>query len=273
MGPIFSVVVPTYNRPSSVARAVSSVLAQTVADLECLVVDDGSVELPSLPEDDRVRLIPRSARGGPSAARNTGAREAKARFLAFLDDDDAWLPNRLELGLAALARAPLGVCWSRFQDERPRPKVVLDGMVQDRIVDAITPHLGGAVVERERFLPFDEAFEAAEDVDWWLRITANVPVATVPKVGCLLARATGMTTGRERWSSNTRLIEKHQDYFDRHPRAAAFRWARVGLAAVQADEVRIAEQAFKRSLRIRPSVLATTHLIAVMASRRPTKAA
>ena len=106
--PLFSIIIPTYGRAEYLAEAVDSVLAQTVADFECLVVDDGSPEPVSLStEDDRVRVLRREINGGPSTARNTGLAHARGRFVAFLDDDDLYLPVRLALALEGLARAPV----------------------------------------------------------------------------------------------------------------------------------------------------------------------
>ncbi len=119
--PLFSVVIPTYGRPRFLAQAVASVLAQTVDNVECVVVDDGS-RVPLIPPDNpRVRLIRRDVNGGPAAARNTGVAHARGRYLAFLDDDDCFTPERLAVALEGLQRASIALCWSRNFDEPPGP--------------------------------------------------------------------------------------------------------------------------------------------------------
>src|SRR5580765_8935030 len=115
--PQFTVVIPTYGRPQLLPEALASVLGQTVPDLECIVVDDASPEPVAVEPNERVRLVRREENGGPAAGRNTGAAEARGRYLAFLDDDDWWEPDRLELAVPALERAPVAVCWSRFDDD------------------------------------------------------------------------------------------------------------------------------------------------------------
>lgn len=104
-GPLFSVVIPTYNRAAFVGETLASVFAQTFADFEIIVVDDGSTD--GTAEFIRglnaaIRLIC-TANGGPGAARNRGVREARGRYVAFLDSDDLWLPWTLGVFAEAIA--------------------------------------------------------------------------------------------------------------------------------------------------------------------------
>lgn len=98
--PTVSVVVPAYNRVESVSRAIDSVLAQTLDDLEVLVVDDastdGTADVVERYDDPRVRLLRHETNRGGSAARNTGINHATGQYVAFLDSDDEWLPRKLE---------------------------------------------------------------------------------------------------------------------------------------------------------------------------------
>jgi glycosyltransferase involved in cell wall biosynthesis len=276
--PLFSVVVPTRDRPGPLAEAVASVLGQSVADLELIVVDDGGGVRPDLPDDPRVRLVRRAEAGGPAAAVNAGAAAARGRYLAFLDDDDWWRPDRLELALAGLARAPVAICWSRFLDEpagatarrgrRARPR--LDGDVADVVLDAITPHRGATALERSCFVPFDESFLGAEDVEWWWRTSRLAPVATVPEFGVVLRRADGprgLHGDAARIDGSLRLLSEHADWFARHRRAAALRWYRVGLLARRSGDRALARRALVCSLWARPSAGAAAHLLRTLTDR------
>ena len=152
--PLVSIVVPTYDRARFLSEALASVVAQTVEDWECVVVDDGSREPVSLPEsvDPRIRLVRRPRNGGPAAARNTGLLEARGAFVTFLDDDDLYAPERLALGLEGVARAPVAVCWVRFVDEattRTQEGRRLEGDVSDTILDDLTPSIGAVTLGRE----------------------------------------------------------------------------------------------------------------------------
>jgi glycosyltransferase involved in cell wall biosynthesis len=111
--PLFSVVIPTYNRAASAAAAVRSVLAQTDARWECLVVDDGSTDGTkrnlSAFSDARLRFFWNQKNRGQHACRNQAIREARGEWIAFLDSDDLFLPRRLEaLAAAAAARPAVG---------------------------------------------------------------------------------------------------------------------------------------------------------------------
>jgi glycosyltransferase involved in cell wall biosynthesis len=107
--PLVSAVVPAYNAARTLLAAVESILRQTVGDIEVIVVDDGSeddtAEVARGIGDPRVRLVSQ-ANGGASAARNTGIRNARGRYVAFLDADDLWLPDKLARQLALLGSRP-----------------------------------------------------------------------------------------------------------------------------------------------------------------------
>jgi glycosyltransferase involved in cell wall biosynthesis len=109
--PCISVVIPTYNRVDLLGRAIKSVLAQTEQDFEIIVVDDASSTDPSGVidsfNDSRIRLIRHSKSKGGSAARNTGILNSQGEFIAFLDDDDEWLAEKLELQLVRMRNADL----------------------------------------------------------------------------------------------------------------------------------------------------------------------
>lgn len=104
--PRVSVVTPTVDRPAFLRRAVESALVQTVGDLEVVVVVDGpsptTAAFAAEHPDPRVRLVQRQERGGVAAARNDGIAAARAPYVAFLDDDDVWLPQKLERQLPLL---------------------------------------------------------------------------------------------------------------------------------------------------------------------------
>jgi glycosyltransferase involved in cell wall biosynthesis len=106
--PLISVIVPAYNTSRTIAETLDSVLAQTFEDYEVVVVDDGS------PDDvaelvarsyPQVRLV-RQENRGLAGARNTGIKEAKGEYVAFLDSDDVWLPRKLELQVEQIKTHP-----------------------------------------------------------------------------------------------------------------------------------------------------------------------
>lgn len=187
-----SVVIPTYNRCDTLKRALTSVYMQTCLAYEVIVIDDGSTDATAAMIQDEfpdIRYYTQENRG-VSAARNKGINEANGEWLAFLDSDDEWLPEKIACQLATLKMQPeLKIChteeiWIR----------------NGRRVNAMNKHAkrGGWIFEH--CLPlcamspssilihhsvladvglFDESLPACEDYDLWLRIAANYPVAFV----------------------------------------------------------------------------------------------
>jgi glycosyltransferase involved in cell wall biosynthesis len=124
--PLVSAVVPAYNAARTLRAAVESILRQTVRDIEVIVVDDGSEDdtahVARATGDARVRLVTQ-ANGGASAARNAGIRRARGRYVAFLDADDLWLPDKLARQLALLGRRPdvhAVYCGATYVDDEMR---------------------------------------------------------------------------------------------------------------------------------------------------------
>lgn len=255
--PFVTVIVPTYGRPQFLREALDSVLAQTVEDLECLVVDDGSPTPVELPRDPRIRLLRRASNGGVAAARNVGIEAATGRYVTFLDDDDILAPNRIEVGLRATTRAPVGLCLlAPLHSPRAGPRHDLEGDVRDTIADTLVPNVGQALVHREVLQRFDERLRASEDIDWWIRMSAQCEVSTEPEVGYLFRHHGGVRHGNDvivRIEMRRRVLEKHQAYFEAHPRAHAFQLRRIAAAEARAGDRWAARRTLVTSLRLHPS--------------------
>lgn len=114
MNSLVSVVVPLYNKRSTVVRALTSIAMQHVSEIEIIVVDDGSTDGSADAvrgiQDPRIHLISQE-NAGPGRARNVGARMARSGLIAFLDADDEWLPGYLDAGLGALAKYPEAIAY------------------------------------------------------------------------------------------------------------------------------------------------------------------
>jgi glycosyltransferase involved in cell wall biosynthesis len=190
-----SVIIPTYNRAALVAEAVASVLAQTWQDFEILVVDDASTDGTGealAPYADRIRLIRREARGGVSAARNSGIGAARGEWLAFLDSDDLWLPEKLARQMAFLAAHPdLWLCqteetWVRrgVRVNQPQTHRKIGGEIFFQSLERCMVSPSAVILHRrliEAHGGFDEALPAAEDYDLWLRLSWRYEVGLVPE--------------------------------------------------------------------------------------------
>lgn len=187
-----SVVIPTYNSGPLVVEAVASVLAQTRPVDEIIVVDDGSTDDTAermAAFGPPVRYI-RKPNGGASTARNRGVDEATSDWIAFLDADDVWHPQKLEIQFAALARRPdLALIGTRLYDWPGTHPDIPAGAAED-IEDIRLEHLvvrnglvTSTIVARSEALraagPFDTDLHGPEDYDLWIRVAQLVPVANL----------------------------------------------------------------------------------------------
>ena len=184
-----SVIIPTHNRVGLLPRALTSIHAQTLPPAEIIVVDDGST-------DGTERLMQsefpgvgylRQENRGVAAARNRGIREARGEWLAFLDSDDEWLPQKLERQLGALAKNPeLFVChtneiWIR-RGRRVNPMkkhTKHGGRIFSKCLPLCVISPSSVVLHRSiltRTGLFDESLPACEDYDLWLRVSSLFPV-------------------------------------------------------------------------------------------------
>jgi glycosyltransferase involved in cell wall biosynthesis len=194
MVPRVSVIIPTYNRAVLVREAVTSVLAQTYRDFEVLVVDDGSTDdtTAALAGYQEIQVHRHRRRRGVAAARNTGLAAARGEWLAFLDSDDLWLPDKLARQMAHLENQP-DLLVSQTDETWVRRGVRVNQPLSHRKVGGwiFMPSLArclvspSAVILHRRLLEahggFDETLPAAEDYDLWLRLTWRYEVGLVPE--------------------------------------------------------------------------------------------
>ena len=192
---LVSVIIPTYNRANCIRRAIDSVLKQTYAPIELIIVDDGSSDgtKQMLQEiADRCILLCTKTRSGPSAARNKGIAAAHGDLIAFLDSDDLWLPEKVEAQLHFFHENPDSfVCqtqevWIR-NGLRVNPKQKHQKhsgwiFTQSLPLCIVSP---SAVMLKRSVLDtvglFDESMPACEDYDLWLRITPRYPIHLIDR--------------------------------------------------------------------------------------------
>lgn len=191
-----SVVVIVYNGEQYIERAVESALGQTVADVEVIVVDDGSsdgsADRVGRIKDSRLRLV-RQSNQGPSAARNTGIQEAKSNWIAFLDCDDWWAPDKLEHQLAIAARSPdVALVYSGATTLLEDGSILSESVPQLRgavlkdllLGNHITGSSSSVLLRRDVLSElggFRTDIHYGEDWDLWLRIAARYRIEMVPE--------------------------------------------------------------------------------------------
>lgn len=209
--PEVTIYMATRNRARQVRRAIASVLAQTFADFEFIIVDDASIDETSsvleeaVRRDQRIRVISRHASGGASAARNMAIRSARGRFLVGIDDDDAMLPDRIEILLRGHSNDRSFVCTPYYQEYassiRPGPigpsEIHLTDLLERDAVGIQVLALTSRVIEAGLF---DEAMPAWVDYDLFTRLVIlfgpgkRIPIRTA--VVNVDPKGTRVTTSR-----------------------------------------------------------------------------
>jgi glycosyltransferase involved in cell wall biosynthesis len=228
--PELSFVIPTHDRPDLLRIAVESVLAQTVTDLELIVVDDGSTPPVDLDVDDaRVRLL-RTEGLGPSAARNVGLREAAGRFVVFVDDDDEITADMAEVSLEAIDSSSLPPPVAALSAVRmvsdegtelgvrlplttrrgeSYPLVHIPGRSQLTHATVVVPtetirHIGG----------FDELFRGSEHDDFFMRLSEVCSLQGIDHVTYVAHLHNGprnSTRYATMAQAHCRFVDKHRD--------------------------------------------------------------
>jgi Glycosyl transferase family 2 len=289
-GPLVSVIIATHGRHSSLPRAVESVLAQTVSDLEVIVVDDASERPAEVPDDPRVRLVRLDVNLGLGGALTAGARAARGRWIAHLADDDVLLPHMLQVSLAAESTSSL-----------PRPLVVVSAMeVVDptgRVVQRRLPptrprgshfslepiERGQAyetrntmVVEREVLASvgyWDERFRARPRHELFLRLNPVCSILGVPVVTYRQTQHPGYrlsTDVRLKHESFKLLEEKHRELFEAHPSRYADYLVADAARLLALGERSEAAAALARATRLAP--VTTTACVARLVAARGSRA-
>jgi len=207
-----SVIIPSYNRASFLPEALNSVLDQSVAVREIIIVDDGSTDNTAeviVDFSDLVRYV-HQPNAGPGVARNTGLAEASGRYIAFLDSDDRWQPKHLEglhdtceqdpeVGLAYCGKRLVDSLGVDLKDDYLQTTFP-SGWIFDNLFRANYISSTSCVFARREVLisaggfPTTRVFRNAEDYDLWLRVAAAHPIVGLPATTVIYRRHAGNLT-------------------------------------------------------------------------------
>jgi glycosyltransferase involved in cell wall biosynthesis len=223
--PKVTVIIPAYNAMTYLPETLDSVLKQTFADFEVLIVNDGSsdriVSWASEITDSRVKLISQENQG-LSAARNTGIVHAQGEYVAFLDADDLWEPTKLGKQVHCLDSKPevgLVYTWTLLVDQQGRSTGTVtashtEGNVWEKLLLGDVIGSGSSAMIRQICFEtvglFDTELSSIEDCDMWVRIAACYPLAVIKEVLVYYRQHfTNMSRDYNKMMQNSRLkIEK-----------------------------------------------------------------
>jgi teichuronic acid biosynthesis glycosyltransferase TuaG len=229
--PMVSVVIPCFNGSRYLSRTIESVLAQTWADLEVIVVDDcssdDSVEVAQRHgrSDARVRVIRRERNAGtPAAPRNDGTAAALGHWVAFLDADDIWHPRKLELQMKVLGEQGAALCSTRMRDFRKDSEIVFDAPRNPRIqritwgmqIRKYRTPTSSIVVRRDLMLqhPFNEesSYKAREDTDCFIRLHEEIGSSVKILHPLVFYRLQEQQISRNKWKMVGRHLQMLRQY-------------------------------------------------------------
>lgn len=220
--PFFSIIIPTYNRPVELKRAVESAIRQTFTNYEIIIVDNGTIEFKNNYQSDKITVVKEEREGG-NYARNKGIQLAKGSFICFLDDDDEYLPNHLQSLFDLIqhnnSRIGLYKTYSRVE--------VLPGIFQDQ-QDPLKPidmnnlhyiitypmYMNTVCIHKDIFKKhvFNPEVKVAQDYDLWIRILAECDFFISPIITTIYyysPQSTSRKSKQEKYYNYIDLYNKH----------------------------------------------------------------
>lgn len=246
--PTISVIIPTYNRPRKLLRAVKSVFNQSYQDFEVIVVnDDPKMDVQDiLPNYDKLTYIHHDENYGAPVARNNGILASSGEFIAFLDDDDTWEPKKLENQIEQfeVLGKEYGLVYTgrkTIRDSEIVEKYIPENegwvhslLLHKNIIPSESPLIRRSCFSEVGF--FDPDLQSCQDWDLWIRISKKYKFAAVPKI--LATTYEGhdgqiSSNPKRKYYGHKRLIEKHRSDLEDSLIALSWQTRRLGLFAIQ----------------------------------------
>ncbi len=208
MKPQISVIVPVYNGEKYLAQTLESALIQTEVSIELVVVDDGSSDQSLEIAKAYTKIILSQTNQGPGAARNSGIAHAGAEFIAFLDQDDLWHPDKLVLQLESLKNADYAICKTIAQLESDAQ--AFGHLIRQGYLEGAAAFLPSALLVRKTVFQqvglFNTSFISNSDVDWFARANFHQLRFAYPEQVLLTKRIHRQNQGHEAKLSTRELL-------------------------------------------------------------------
>ncbi len=232
---LVSVIIPVYNRENTIKRAIDSVLCQTYANLEVVIVDDGStdntVKIVNEYEDNRIKLICQKENGGANRARNIGIANSGGEYIAFQDSDDEWFPDKLRIQIEQMKSHGYMACYSPYNlyeneivstvpfyyDNVDKYQINLrKTLMKHNAIGIPTLIIRQSVLELLEKEYFDEYMPRLQDYDFVIRIAKTVEIGYVnrPLVNAYRTSNSISTDKEALYKAIARLLRKHYNFLD-----------------------------------------------------------
>ena len=271
--PKVSVIIPTYNRAEFLCSAITSVLNQTFHNFEIIVVDDASQdhtrEVMNSLGDKRIRYIRHEKNKGVAATRNTGLVNAKGTYIAFLDDDDEWLPEKLQkqFNLLESCQNIVGVVYTgafvvRKSDRKILYKVFPNKrgdifnliLAKNKIAYTSTIFLRRQCFEKIGL--FDKSLEFAEDYDMWLRISKEFQFEYINELLIKYILHDDKQSLTHNYETVIRdleiLLKKYAPLLEANSKGQSYHYRELGEVYCRIGDIKKGREAFVRAIKLAP---------------------
>ena len=272
--PKVSVILPTYNRAHLLPRAINSVLSQSFKDLELIIIDDCSQDntdqIVKSADDGRIKHLKHTRNKGSAAAKNMGLKHASGQYIAFLDDDDEWLPGKLQKQVEIIERLPdrVGIVYSNIQKILNNEKIPIttprfmpeDGIAHKEILEGTkcNIHIQTALIKKECFEKagkFDEALPRAVDYDLFIRLSKHYLFYHIDECSAVRYAGPGNISSNKEFKVTSRILMLQKYYEDIKAlgaRALSDKLYNIGIAAYRCRNNPLAREYLVKSIKAFP---------------------
>ncbi|MEN6293489.1 MAG: glycosyltransferase family 2 protein [Methanobacterium sp.] len=275
MKPTVSVIIATYNRAYLIGRAIKSILDQTFQDFELIIVDDGSSDNTKelitkyMQEDPRIKYIKNKRNLGLPKTRNEAIKVAQGKYIGLLDDDDEWLPNKLEKQVNKFQSTPKTVglvyCGLIYISRNEKPsKTIIPKLKGNLFTDILKGNFFGSstpLIKKECFEKsgfFDGNFSNGEDWDMWIRISKNYEIDYVPEALTLYyVHGNQMSANfNDTIEGFEKILKKHNEDINNYPSVYSTHLFRLGIFHCLNENFKCGQKYFTKSIKIKPQIKA-----------------
>ena len=266
-----SVIIPTHNRAELLCFTVKSVMNQTFQDFEIIIVDDASTdnteEIVNSLRDKRIKYIRHETNKGEAGTRNTGVQNGKGEYIAWLDDDDEWLPDKLQRQVAILDHSPKevgGVYTGRVNVDGTTGRILSRTLASKRgnLFSELLYHgyylcVSSLMLRKSCFEKtgwFDESIPYGLDHDMWVRIAKEF------QFECIEEPLTKYRIHEKRLSTNfdrvikgkEKILEKYDQGYKKHPKILSKKFLEIGILYCLNGNPKEGRKAFLRTISLDP---------------------
>ncbi len=278
MSPKISIIIPAYNSEKFIKRTIQSVLNQTYKNFELIIVDDGSTDNTKeivrefQKKDPKIKYIWEKNSGAPARPKNRGIKRSKGEYIAFLDHDDEWMPEKLEKQLNLFEKeknlklgfiSSNGLVFNEKENKTYEHKITKRGEVfQDLLANNFILSSSSVLAKKEVFKNvgfFDENLKFSDDWEMWIKIAQKYEFdffdEALFKYYWHGENVMNKLKGEEKLKEHKYILEKYKDFYQKYPRAYSVRLRNIGSIYLLNNNLKEARRYFVKAVKVAPFYL------------------